>query len=44
VADEGDIMPFESPPGEVMAVGIGLLFCGMTIGGRGGGGMWAGLP
>jgi hypothetical protein len=26
--------------GEVMAVGIGFVFCGMTTGGRGGGGMW----
>lgn len=29
--------------GEVIAVGIGLVFCGMTTGGRGGGGMWDGL-
>ena len=36
-------MPPGSPPGEVTAVGIGLVFCGMTTGGRGGGGMWAGL-
>ena len=42
--DEGDNIPFESPPGDVMAVGIGLVFCGMTTGGSGGGGMWAGLP
>ena len=42
--DEGDNIPFESPPGDVMAVGIGLVFCGMTTGGSGGGGMCAGFP
>ena len=44
-AEPGDIIPDESaPPGDVMAVGIGLLFCGITTGGNGGGGMCAGLP
>lgn len=38
----GDIIPPDI--GDVMAVGIGFVFCGMTTGGRGGGGMWAGLP
>lgn len=38
--EPGDNMPARSPPpGEVIAVGIGLLFCGMTTGGKGGGGM-----
>ena len=27
------------PPGEVIAVGMGLVFCGITTGGSGGGGM-----
>jgi hypothetical protein len=33
------------PPdmGEVIAVGIGLVFWGMITGGRGGGGIWDGL-
>ena len=44
VADPGDIIPFASIVGEVMAVGIGLLFWGITTGGNGGGGMWAGFP
>mgnify|MGYP006950200819 CR=1 FL=1 len=30
--------------GEVMAVGIGLVFWGIITGGRGGGGMWDWLP
>ena len=42
--EDGDIMPPESPPGDATAVGIGLVFCGMTTGGSGGGGMCAGLP
>ncbi len=42
--DEGDIIPVESPPGEVIAVGMGFVFCGMTTGGSGGGGMCAGFP
>lgn len=42
--DEGDSIPAESPPGDAIAVGMGLLFCGITTGGKGGGGMWAGLP
>lgn len=41
--DDGDIIPAESPPGDVMAVGIGFVFCGITTGGRGGGGIWAGF-
>jgi hypothetical protein len=44
-AEPGDIIPVESaPPGEVMAVGIGFVFCGMTTGGSGGGGICAGFP
>jgi hypothetical protein len=27
-----------------MAVGMGLVFCGITTGGKGGGGIWAGFP
>ena len=42
VADPGDPIPEESPSA-VIAVGLGLLFCGITTGGSGGGGMWAGL-
>lgn len=43
--DPGDSRPAgSSPPGEVIAVGIGLLFCGITTGGKGGGGMCAGFP
>ena len=42
--DEGDIIPVESPPGEVIAVGMGFVFCGMTTGGSGGGGICAGFP
>jgi hypothetical protein len=30
--------------GEVIAVGIGLVFWGMITGGRGGGGMWLLVP
>ena len=43
-ADDGGIMPvalFEK--GDGTAIGIGLLFCGMTTGGSGGGGMCEGL-
>lgn len=40
----GDIIPAESPPGEVTAVGIGLLLWGMTTGGSDGGGMYARFP
>ena len=42
---EGDIKPPEKLDiGDVIAVGIGLLFWGMTTGGSGGGGICAGLP
>ena len=41
--EEGDSIPVESPPGDVMAVGMGFVFCGITTGGSGGGGMCAGL-
>jgi hypothetical protein len=37
--DVGEVMPV-ADMGEVMAVGIGFVFCGMMTGGRGGGGMW----
>lgn len=42
VADPGDAKPAASPSTPT-AVGIGLLFCGMTTGGRGGGGICEGL-
>jgi hypothetical protein len=37
----GDRTPPFSPPdiGDVIAVGMGFVFCGMITGGRGGGGM-----
>lgn len=40
----GDITPPFSPIGEVIAVGIGFVFCGIITGGRGGGGICEGLP
>ena len=42
--DEGDSIPVESPPGDIMAVGMGFVFCGITTGGSGGGGMCEGFP
>lgn len=43
--DEGDIIPLESPPtGDVIAVGKGFVFCGITTGGSGGGGICAAFP
>lgn len=45
VADDGDIIPLWSPViGDVIAVGIGLVFWGITTGGNGGGGICAGFP
>jgi len=43
-ADPGDIIPFASMVGDVMAVGMGFVFWGITTGGSGGGGMCAGFP
>lgn len=40
----GDITPPFSPIGDVIAVGIGFVFCGMITGGSGGGGICEGLP
>ena len=38
-AEVGEVTP-ETDIGEVIAVGIGLVFWGIITGGRGGGGMW----
>lgn len=38
-AEVGEVTP-ETDIGEVIAVGIGLVFCGIITGGRGGGGIW----
>ena len=43
-ADPGDIIPLASILGDVMAVGIGFVFWGITTGGNGGGGIWEGFP